>query len=143
MMQSYRLPFVCALLSMLLSTATPLTPHSRRAFLASAATAAAAASVAAPTVTNALDMDAFVQQELSKDNATTQLSQDAALCKYGFPSPETGEACLRAGLPTTRMASGVDAFGKADRGDFVRCKQSYQDNGKGEYVKKTVCDGPR
>lgn len=138
-----RLGFVGALLLyMILSTATALTPQSsRRAFLACAAAAAATARTVLPT--HALDMDAFVQQELSKDNAKTQLSQDAALCKYGFPSPATGEACLRAGLPTTRLASGVNAFGQADRGDFVRCKQFYQDNGQGDYVKKTVCDGPQ
>ena len=116
---------------------------SRRAFLASAAGAAAAAAVMAPTaptmIAQALDMDAFVQQELSKDNDTPALSEDAALCKYGFPSPQTGEACLRAGLPTTRGTTAVDAFGQANRGDFVRCKQFYEDDGKGLYVKKTTC----
>jgi len=88
-----------------------------------------------------LDMDAFIDRELATDNDKGRLSEDAALCRYGSPSPETGEACVRAGLPTTRK--GVDAFGKADRGDFVRCKQFYEDDGMGNYVKKTACNGPR
>lgn len=81
-----------------------------------------------------------MEKELGKDNEKyPQLSEDAALCKYGFPSRATGEACVRAGLPTTRVAGGVDAFGQADRGDFVRCKQFYALDEKGQYVKKTEC----
>ena len=119
-------------------------PFSRRAFLAATAAAATSATTAAVTTSQpafSLDMDAFINQELAADNNKAQLSEDAALCKYGSPNPETGEACVRAGMPTTRK--GVDAFGKADRGDFVRCKQFYEDDGKGNYVKKTACDGPR
>eukprot|EP00977_Amphora_coffeiformis_P009969 scaffold2330_cov153-Amphora_coffeaeformis.AAC.1 len=121
-------------------TVDAYTTTSRRAFLASAA-AGATTTVAVATPAWSLDMDAFINQELAADNNKAQLSEDAALCKYGSPSPETGEACRRAGLSTTRK--GVDAFGKADRGDFVRCKQFYELDDKGNYVKKTACDGPR
>lgn len=119
----------------------------RRAFLASAAVTTTTAAASSTTTTEpawALDVDAFADRELASDNDSTGgLSEDAALCRYGSPSPETGEACVRAGLPTTRVAGGVDAFGKANRGDFVRCKQFYENDDRGNYVKKTVCDGDR
>lgn len=133
--------------------ATIAASSSRRAFLASATAAVTATTVtaAAPSINiaNALDMDAFAQGELDKDakaaKARQPLSPDAGLCLYGFPSPATGQACLRAGLPTTRTAGGVDAFGKVNRGDFVRCQNVYQEDSKTTYgyLKTTVCDGPR
>jgi hypothetical protein len=116
------------------------TQASRRAFVTSTA-----AALLAPTLrTPSLDMDAFAQQELAASASASNptLSGDAALCRYGFPSPETGAACVRAGLPTRRATSGLDAFGKVDRGDFVRCNQFYETNEQGSYVKKTVCKDP-
>ena len=136
-----RLSFLVAVVFGLIQTLSAYTPNSRRAFLATtAAITTTTTSASSKCVVSALDMDAFIQSELSKDSQATQLSEDAALCKYGFPSPKTGEACVRAGLPTTRLAGGVDAFGQADRGDFVRCKQFYDNNNnKGQMVKRTVC----
>jgi hypothetical protein len=88
-------------------------------------------------------MEAFAQRELTTtSNSSADLSPDAALCRYGFPSPQTGAACVRAGLPTQRATSGLDAFGTVDRGDFVRCNQFYETNEQGKYVKKTVCKDP-
>jgi hypothetical protein len=84
-------------------------------------------------------MDAFINQELASDGLAKnkQLSPDEALCKYGQPSPQTGEACARAGLSTTAR-KGVDAYGQSYRGDFERCKFTYElVNGKYEKVK--VC----
>jgi hypothetical protein len=93
----------------------------------------------------ALDMDAFMNQELNKDSVKPTLSQDEALCRFGQPSQATGEACLRAGLSTKRRSGGtLNAFGTVDRGDFVRCKYEYQLDGKGGYDKITVCsDGSK
>ena len=94
-----------------------------------------------PSSAEALDMDAFINQELAdSSNRQQQLSEDEALCNYGFPSKATGEACVRAGMSTKRSGS-LDAFGKVDRGDFIRCKQFYKDTGTA-YEKVTVCDQP-
>ena len=96
------------------------------------------------TVALALDMDAFIDQQLdggaasSSSKSTSPLTEDQALCKYGFPSPATGQACVRAGMSTKRVGS-LDAFGNVNRGNFIRCKQVYIDNGTA-YEKKTVCD---
>jgi hypothetical protein len=106
-------------------------PQPRRDFFAKSA--AAAFAVATTTTTTAtpslaLDMDAFVKNELAKDNEKiqkTDTNDDATMCRYGAPGPETGDACVRAGLPTIRKAGGVDAYGKIDRGDFVRCTTKY------------------
>lgn len=91
----------------------------------------------------ALDMDSFMSQELSPPkNAvpTKKLSDDEALCKFGQPSKERGDACIRAGLPTTLKKGGVDAYGNVDRGDFVRCKFIYESDPNVKFlVKKTVC----
>jgi hypothetical protein len=97
---------------------------------------------------NALDFDSFIQGELDAtpcDEKTSkkckpQMTKDQAMCRFGQPSPETGNACLRAGLPTTRPG-GVDAFGKIDRGDYVRCKGIYVDDPerKGMLMKQWVC----
>lgn len=90
-----------------------------------------------------LDMDAFAQQELSSSNNNNKeklMTADEALCKFGQPSPQRGQACERAGLPTanTKRKGGVDAYGNVDRGQFVRCKQFYQ-LVNDEYVKVTEC----
>lgn len=99
-----------------------------------------AAGTALPS--NALDMDAFVNQELAKDSKQTELSADEALCKFGQPSFERGEACARAGKSTKLSKNGVDAYGKVFRGDFTRCKQFYDLDKNGKYVKKTECGLP-
>lgn len=95
----------------------------------------------------ALDMDAFANQQLAGEacNEKTdkkckpKLSDDAALCRFGSPSPETGAACLRAGMPTDRPGSPVDAFGKIDRGDYLRCKSYYVDGPSGKLEKQWRC----
>jgi hypothetical protein len=101
---------------------------------------------AAPSISNALDMDAFIQSELKSETCNPKvdkkcapkLSEDEALCKYGQPSAGTGAACLRAGMPTTR-ASGVDVFGKGNRGDYVRCKVTFVDGPSGKLEKQWNC----
>jgi len=80
---------------------------------------------------DALDIDSFIKKELDNETVKPQMSDDEALCKFGSPSPKTGSACVRAGLPTTRR-TGVDSFGKVNRGDFVRCKPKYVDDPKNE-----------
>ncbi len=83
----------------------------------------------------ALDMDAFIQKELSNDSCDDRVSKkcqpkltdDEALCRFGQPSQATGEACLRAKMSTKR-STGVDAFGKVDRGEYLRCKAKYVDD---------------
>mmetsp|Transcript_14415 Transcript_14415/g.23823 ORF Transcript_14415/g.23823 Transcript_14415/m.23823 type:complete len:144 (-) Transcript_14415:56-487(-) len=116
-------------------------PSSRRAFFA--AVPVAAVAVAAPLVAGALDMDAFMNKELTKSDTPAQdkykqMSNDEGLCRYGAPSRNTGEACERAGISPKR-ANGLDAFGNIDRGDFVRCKTYYLDKGD-RYEKKVVCE---
>lgn len=86
----------------------------------------------------ALDVDAFMNKELDTDNKKTKLTDDEALCKFGSPSKETGNACVRAGLSTARAKGGVDAYGNVDRGDFVRCQTSYP-MVDGKYVKTVIC----
>jgi hypothetical protein len=112
---------------------------SRRSFLV-------ASLIATPTAAMALDMDAFINKELEsttcdeKINKKCQpkLSDDEALCRFGSPSKATGEACVRAGMPTAK-AGGVDAFGKLDRGDYIRCKTIYEDDGGPKYVRVRKC----
>ena len=86
---------------------------------------------------NALDMDAFMQKELSSSSSSSnkKMSDDEALCRFGQPSQATGEACLRAGMSTKRP-TGVDAFGKVDRGDYMRCKAVWVDPGPNEKLTK-------
>jgi hypothetical protein len=120
----------------------------RRAFLITplVAVATAQSQQQAPSVAWALDMDAFINQELSKDSVNPMLGKDEALCRFGQPSQATGEACLRAGMSTKRRGSGgtLDAFGNVNRGDFVRCQFEYELDGKGGYDKITVCsDGSK
>jgi hypothetical protein len=109
----------------------------RQAFASIATAAAASAFVIAPLASNALDMDAFANQQLTPSVAPPKLTDDEALCRYGSPAQKTGEACVRAGLPTKRSGS-LDAFGKTDRGDYVRCKSRYEDRGD-RYEMVTEC----
>ncbi len=88
---------------------------------------------------NALDMDAFINSELEKDNKQRDLTDDEALCKYGNSGKDRGEACSRAGLSTSSKKKGaVDSYGNIDRGDFVRCQTSYPMI-DGKYVKTVTC----
>ena len=73
-----------------------------------------AGTFAAPSPAVALDMDSFMAKELTTTKVTPKMSDDEALCKFGAPSTQTGNACLRAGLSTKRP-TGVDAFGNVDR----------------------------
>ena len=99
-------------------------------------------SMSQPSV--ALDMDAFARKELAEEpcndrvskKCKPQLSEDEALCRFGQPSPKTGEACLRAGMSTKRP-TGVDAFGNLDRGEYIRCKPKYVDDPKTNKLVKT------
>ena len=88
---------------------------------------------------NALDMDAFISKQLDEDQKKTDISDDAKTCRYAAPGKEKGDACVRAGISTAGKNGGVDAFGKIDRGDFVRCKNSYPLI-DGKYVKTTTCE---
>jgi hypothetical protein len=119
--------------------------NQRRSFLIkSLGTAFGVAATTTMTTTPAfaLDMDAFMNSELSKDNKNAQeknaINDDAVSCRYGAPGPETGDACVRAGLPTTRKAGGVDAYGKIDRGDYVRCTTKWSIVGD-HYEKFVTC----
>ena len=98
-----------------------------------------AASTSSAGNANALDMDAFVNSELQKDTKSLDLTPDQALCRFGQPSPETGNACVRAGMSTDRPGKPVDAFGKIDRGDYVRCKSFYVDGKNGKLEKQWKC----
>lgn len=109
------------------------TTTTRRSFFGrfSATASAAALATTLPTISaaNALDMEAFASKELADSSCDDRvskkcmpkLSDDEALCRFGSPSTKTGEACLRAGMSTSRP-TGVDAFGTVDRGDYQRCK---------------------
>lgn len=90
-------------------------------------------------VANALDMDAFMNQELSADKSKSELSDDAKTCKYAAPGQEKGDACVRAGMSVSGKNGGVDAYGRIDRGDYVRCKTSYPMI-DGKYVKTVTCE---
>jgi hypothetical protein len=94
---------------------------------------------------NALDVDAFIRKELESDSKDKQpqLSDDEALCKYGQPGKERGDACVRAGVPIQdvmgKKKSIVNAYGEVDRGSYTRCQQFYELEDEG-YVKKTFCE---
>ena len=92
-----------------------------------------------PAVVLALDFDAFESSEITKDETKSApvLSDDEALCKYGAPGKAMGEACERAGVKPN-LPSFVDATGKVDRGDYLKCRYEYPIVG-GEYVKTRVC----
>lgn len=143
-----------SLLILLLASSTSALqqqPLSRRAWLATggpvAAAAAAIVATTTPDASLALDMDAFASSQISSTESCNEavdkrcapkLTEDQALCKYGYPSKTTGEACVRAGMSTTDRPGELDAFGNIPRGDFVRCKTFYEDTGT-KYEKKTVC----
>ena len=90
-----------------------------------------------PTKNLALDMEKFINSELTRDKnncdpkidkkCVEKLSKDEAMCKYGQSGPARGEACVRAreSKSTVSIKSGLDPYGKVDRGDFVRCKAEY------------------
>ena len=62
---------------------------------------------------DALDYDSLKKKEVNNETEKPKMSEDEALCRFGSPSQKTGNACLRAGLPTERK--GVDRFGTVDR----------------------------
>mmetsp|Transcript_16134 Transcript_16134/g.39492 ORF Transcript_16134/g.39492 Transcript_16134/m.39492 type:complete len:159 (-) Transcript_16134:45-521(-) len=99
------------------------------------------ASLGTDNNANALDIDGFMNSELQKDSAKSDqgMSADEALCRFGQASPETGNACLRAGMTTERKGKPVDAFGKIDRGDYVRCKSFWVDGPSGKLEKQWKC----
>lgn len=124
---------------------------SRRLFITSLASDAFLLTVGTRQSSHALDMDAFIAKELSLSNDSStcddrvdkkcqrKMTDDEALCRFGQPSQATGEACLRANMSTKRSSS-VDAFGKVDRGDYLRCKAKYVDDGKSnKLVKQWDC----
>ncbi len=97
-------------------------------------------SSSSSTTALALDMDAFESSILSKDTSTDlspKLNDDEALCKYGAPGKAMGEACSRAKIQR-KLPGKVDATGKVDRGDYIKCRYEYPIIG-GEYVKTRVC----
>ena len=49
----------------------------------------------APTISNALDMDAFVNSEIAKDSKKSDMSPDEAMCKYGQSGEKKSAACKR------------------------------------------------
>jgi len=119
---------ICALIgqlrlaeSMVVPDAAPskTTIDTRRIFLKTTF-ASVTATAMAPSAARSLDMDAFATQQLqsssSASSSTAALSEDQALCKFGQPSPQRGEACLRAGMSTKpTKKGGVDAFGQVER----------------------------
>ena len=95
--------------------------------------------LASPAVANALDMDAFASSQLAADAPRKDLSDDEALCKFGAPGKQRGEACQRAGIKTgSDNKNKVDAFGNVDRGDFVRCVREWRVV-DGKYQKFDIC----
>lgn len=105
-----------------------------------------AASHAQPISTvNALDVDGFIERELTNDSKERKrnLKADEALCKYGQPGKDRGDACVRAGIPIKdvygKKNGTVNAYGEVDRGSYVRCQQFYELEEEG-YVKKTYCE---
>ena len=92
-----------------------------------------------PNTAAALDFDAFESSQISKDStaANPELSEDAALCKYGAPGKAMGEACKRANMKP-RLPADVRADGKADRGNYTKCVDQYNIVGD-KYVKTRLC----
>eukprot|EP00532_Pseudo-nitzschia_australis_P007054 CAMPEP_0168175370 /NCGR_PEP_ID=MMETSP0139_2-20121125/7084_1 /TAXON_ID=44445 /ORGANISM="Pseudo-nitzschia australis, Strain 10249 10 AB" /LENGTH=151 /DNA_ID=CAMNT_0008093749 /DNA_START=134 /DNA_END=589 /DNA_ORIENTATION=+ len=111
----------------------------RSTILAFPAFAMIAGTFTASSPSLALDMDSFMAKELDSTKVAPKMSDDEALCKFGAPSKGTGNACLRAGLPTKR-STGVDAFGTVDRGTFVRCKPNYVDDPKNKGMLINIWD---
>lgn len=120
---------------------------SRRLFVSSLVGDFAVISALRIERANALDMDAFIQNELSNERCDDRVSKkcqpkltdDEALCRFGQPSLATGEACVRAKMSPKR-STGVDAFGKVDRGEYLRCKAKYVDDATtNKLVKQWEC----
>ena len=131
-MRNLLISFVLAFATIGVSALSSQSLNRRNFFQAT--TAAATASVAAPAF--ALDIDAFVNSAIDKPK---EMTDDERTCKFAAPGLEKGEACERAGMPTSKGGKGVDAFGNIDRGDFVRCKTSYPMI-DGKYVKTVTCE---
>ena len=110
----------------------------RRKALGLLSTIAATTAVAAPAAL-ALDFDAFESSAITPPPSTTRkLTDDEALCIYGAPGKEMGEACARSGAKP-KLPKSVSPTGKADRGDYLACKYEYPKDKNGEYVKTRVC----
>ena len=106
----------------------------------SAAVTASSSSVVHPSTVLALDYDAFESSALTTDeykSRSPKLGEDEALCRYGAPGKAMGEACARANA-RPNLPNFVDANGKVDRGDYLRCRYEYPII-DGEYVKTRVC----
>mmetsp|Transcript_4761 Transcript_4761/g.7032 ORF Transcript_4761/g.7032 Transcript_4761/m.7032 type:complete len:166 (+) Transcript_4761:179-676(+) len=114
--------------------ALPKEALGRRSIISGIMTAAAAL-VTSPNAVRALDMDAFIQSELSKDAPKADLTEDEALCKFGGPGPAVGAACQRAGM---KKKNNMDPYGNVDRGDFVTCKREWKVI-DGKYEKFDIC----
>jgi hypothetical protein len=143
---------------------SPQQTFNRRNFfqvaIATAGVATTSSSISMPAF--ALDMDAFANQQLTQDSPKKvsddeikrdgdgikrdgdaikrdddEIKKDEMMCRYGAPGKPKGEACVRAGMPTSK-GKGVDAFGNVDRGDFVRCTTTYPMI-DGQYVKTVTC----
>ena len=114
---------------------------SRRSILVTASSMFLAANtvIIQPNTAAALDFDAFESSQISKDStaANPELSEDAALCKYGAPGKAMGEACKRANMKP-RLPADVRADGKADRGNYTKCVDQYNIVGD-KYVKTRLC----
>ena len=93
-----------------------------------------------PHQTQALDIDAFIQQEIASEKPKGKMSDDEALCKFGMVGKLRGDACKRLGISTAaKTPGGVDAYGNIDRGTFERCRRSWSIvNGK--YEKEDICE---
>jgi len=133
--------------SMTSTTAQSCGSHGRRHLLSLSFLSVATSFSAYCTPAQALDVDAFMSQELIQPSSDSQqsnkkLSDDQALCKLGQPSKARGDACVRAGMSTLLKTGGVDAYGNVDRGDYKRCKVEYVDdpNIKGFLKKSYVCN---
>jgi len=82
----------------------------------------AAATILPLQEAKALDMDAFASQELKSSSSSSsrsgsdgnKMSDDEALCKFGQPSKQRGDACVRIGMSTTLKKGGVDAYGNGE-----------------------------
>mmetsp|Transcript_38355 Transcript_38355/g.86317 ORF Transcript_38355/g.86317 Transcript_38355/m.86317 type:complete len:168 (+) Transcript_38355:143-646(+) len=110
----------------------------RREALGLLSAIAATAAVAAPAAL-ALDFDAFESSAITPPPSNTRkLTDDEALCIYGAPGKEMGEACARSGAKP-KLPKSVSPTGKADRGDYLACKYEYPKDKNGEYVKTRVC----
>lgn len=49
----------------------------------------------APTISNALDIDAFINAEIANDSKKRDMTPDEGMCKYGQSGEKKAEACKR------------------------------------------------